>query len=120
MTDTDVKAEIYPTLSVPNVEEACQWYVDHLGFSLRFFWGDPPHHGAILLGQACVHFWEAPAQLNDNWLYFDVNDLDTMYQRACANGVEITKHPEDYPWGMREFNARDLNGYNLRFGQHIG
>lgn len=110
---------VYPTLAVPNVTESCNWYVEKLGFSIRFLWGDPPRHGAVLLGNACVHFWEARAQLGENWLYFNVSSVDGMYQRAKESGVDILKSPEDYPWGMREFNAVDLNGYNIRFGQHI-
>lgn len=111
---------VYPTLAVPNVMEACEWYVDCLGFTERFLWGDPPTHGAILLDSACLHFWLGEPQLGANWLYFDVNDLDTIYARAKESGVRITRAPETYPWGMREFNAVDLNGYNLRFGQHMG
>ncbi|MEM9635856.1 MAG: VOC family protein [Pseudomonadota bacterium] len=120
MTGKINRAAVYPTLSVPNVEEACNWYVDKLGFTLRFMWGDPPSHGAVLLEEACVHFWQSAAQPNENWLYFDVDSLDIMYQRALSNDVVVTKHPEDYPWGMREFNATDLNGYKIRFGQHVG
>ena len=115
-----ITGHVYPTLAVPSVEATCNWYIERLGFSLRFLWGEPAHHGAILLGEACVHFWEGPPQLSENWLYFDINNLEAMYQRALSNGVEITKTPEDYPWGMREFNAVDLNGYKIRFGQHIG
>jgi len=110
---------IYPTLAVPNVPEACNWYIERLGFKLRFLWGEPPAHGAILLGDACVHFWEGAPQLGANWFYFDISNLDEMYKRAKANAVEITREPETYEWGMREFNAIDLNGYNIRFGQHM-
>jgi len=111
---------LYPTLAVPDVKATCEWYVSALGFSIRFLWGDPPTHGAVLLDQACVHFWEGPAQRSANWLYFDVTDLDAIYARARQGGVTITRPPETYPWGMREFNAVDLNGYNIRFGQHMG
>ena len=72
--------------------------------------------------------WTLPAFISGwasrSWerigLYFDVNDLDTIYARAKESDVQITRAPETYPWGMREFNAVDLNGYNLRFGQHMG
>lgn len=111
---------VYPTLAVPNVEEACNWYVEKLGFSIRFLWGDPPTHGAISFGEACIHFWIGKPQLGENWLYFDISSLDAMYERAVSSGVEITRPPENYPWGMREFNALDLNGYKIRFGQHCG
>ncbi len=87
---------------------------------MSFLCGEPPTHGAISLGKARIHFWNGKPQLGENWIYFDINDLDLMYERALANGVEITKSPENYPWGMREFNANDLNGYKIRFGQHVG
>lgn len=113
-------SSVYPTLAVPDVETACNWYVERLGFSIRFLWNDPPTHGAVLLDQACLHFWQGTPQLSENWLYFDISDLDEMYNRAVVNCVIVTKPPENYPWGMREFNAEDLNGYKIRFGQHLG
>ena len=111
---------VYPTLAVSNVDQTCAWYVDRLGFTVRFLWGEPPTHGAVMLGGASVHFWNGDPQLGENWIYFDITNLDAMYERAKANRVKITRDPEDYPWGMREFNAMDLNGYNIRFGQHLG
>lgn len=111
---------VYPTLAVSSVEETCNWYVKNLDFTVRFLWGTPPTHGVILFGEACVHFWNGVPQLGENWLYFDITNLDAMYDRAKASGVEITRPPENYPWGMREFNALDLNGYRIRFGQHLG
>ncbi|MGI9514494.1 MAG: VOC family protein [Anderseniella sp.] len=120
MPDTINCSAVYPTLAVSSVQDTCSWYVEKLGFTLRFLWGKPPTHGAILLGNACVHFWNGTPQLGENWLYFDIDDLEAMCKRAHANGVNISKAPEDYAWGMREFNAADLNGYKIRFGQHVG
>ena len=120
MDDTVTQAVVYPTLAVPDVAATCDWYVEKLGFSLRFLWGEPPTHGAILLAEACVHFWRGEPQLGENWLYFDVDNLAEMHRRAVAGAVEITLEPTDQPWGMREFNAIDLNGYKIRFGQHQG
>ncbi|MEM1374413.1 MAG: VOC family protein [Pseudomonadota bacterium] len=110
---------LYPTLAVPDVREACDWYITCFGFELRFLYGDPVTHGAVLFGAACLHFWEGVPQPNANWIYFDVTDLEAIHTRAQARGVTIMKAPADYPWGMREFNAVDLNGYNIRFGQHV-
>ena len=69
---------VYPTFAVPSVEEACDWYVEKLGFAVRFLWGEPPTHGAISLGEACVHFWHGLPQLGENWLYFDITHLNAM------------------------------------------
>jgi len=110
---------VYPTLAVQNVKATCEWYVEKLGFSVRFLWGDPPTHGAVMLDQACVHFWEYEPQLGENWIYFDIDNLDAMYDRARHSGVTIEKEPQNYEWGMREFNLVDLNGYRIRFGQNI-
>ena len=104
---------VYPTLAVPDVRATCDWYVTKLGFLIRFLWGDPPTHGAILLDQACVHFWQGDPHPTPNWLYFDVSDLDAMYQRALSHHLDITRPPETYPWGMREFKMIDPNGYPL-------
>ncbi len=110
---------VYPTLAASDVTETCNWYVEKLGFTIRFILGEPPVHGAILFDEACVHFRKGTPQLNDNWLYFHITDVDAMHEHAKANGVEITLEPESKPWGMREFNAIDLNGYQIRFGQNL-
>jgi len=110
---------VYPTLAVVDVTQTCDWYAEKLGFTVDFLWGEPPTHGAVSLGAARVHFWQGVPQLGENWMYFDINNLDAMHARATGNSVTISKAPENYPWGMREFNAVDLNGYNIRFGQNI-
>ncbi len=120
MTNSIKCSAVYPTLAVSDVKDTCSWYVEKLDFSLRFLWSEPPTHGAIVLGEACIHFWQGTPQLGENWLYFDINNVDEMYAKAESNSVEISKPPQDYPWGMREFNAVDLNGYKIRFGQHLG
>lgn len=111
---------VYPTLAVHNVKATSRWYVERLGFKTKFLWGEPATHGAVILGEACVHFWNGELQRSANWIYFDIDNLDAMYERAKNKDVEIARAPEDYPWGLREFNAVDLNGYNIRFGQHLG
>ncbi len=119
MTEPSDCIAVYPTFAVPDVPKACAWYVDKLGFDLRFLWGGPPTHGAVQFGAACVHFWQGPPQLSENWLYFDVVDVDALFERAERKGVDIADAPSDRPWGMREFNAVDLNGYKIRFGQNL-
>ncbi len=120
MTNGVECSAVYPTLAVPSVADTCTWYVEKLGFDVRFLWGDPPTHGAVSFGKASVHFWQGEPQLGQNWIYFDVSDVERIYQMATENGVTITKAPETYSWGMREFNAVDLNGYNIRYGQFVG
>ena len=38
---------VQPILAVANVQETVDYYVDQLGFTLNFLYGDPPTHGAV-------------------------------------------------------------------------
>lgn len=122
-----------PILAVPDVRAAAEWYRDMLEFSLDWLYGDPPTHGAVSLAQwttegARIQLTantagnteaaaDPPGTASGTALYlFAGPDLDARYARYAARGVEVVREPADYPWGMREFAVRDLNGYLLRFG----
>lgn len=107
---------LFPTLAVGDVRETAEWYQQKLGFGLRFYYGDPPTHGAVELGQATVHFYPGEPNPDRHWLYFQVEDVDEVYEWMSGNGVESLDAPTDQPWHMREFNLHDPNGYHLRFG----
>lgn len=107
---------IFPTLPVGDVQETAAWYQKKLGFRLRFFYGDPPTHGAVELGQATIHFFPGRPNPDRHWIYLQVEDVDEAYEFMSGNGVTVMDQPTDQPWQMREFNLRDLNGYHLRFG----
>jgi catechol 2,3-dioxygenase-like lactoylglutathione lyase family enzyme len=115
MPDIDCVA-VFPTLPVGDVRETAEWYQKKLGFDLRFFYGDPPTHGAVQLGQATLHFFPGEPNPDRHWLYLQVEDVDEFYEWIRGNGVETLDAPTDQPWRMREFNLCDLNGYRLRFG----
>ena len=34
---------------------------------------------------------------------FEVEDVDSEYERVKAYGVEFVKHPKTHPWGTRSF-----------------
>lgn len=107
---------LFPTLAVSDVSDTAEWYQEKLGFDLRFFYGDPPTHGAVELGQATIHFFPGGPNPDRHWLYCQVEDVDEAYEWMRGNGVDMLDEPTDQPWQMREFNLRDPNGYHLRFG----
>ena len=109
---------VHPTMKVPCVKTSAEYYRDKLGFEIEFLWGDPPVHAGVRLGHASVHFSSDAPNPNGFWNYFIVDNVDGLFKWYQSNGVEILNEPETYPWGMREFNIKDLNGYHLRFGQH--
>ena len=109
---------VHPTMKVPCVRTTVEYYRDKLGFEIEFLWGDPPVHASVRLGQVSVHFSSDAPNPDGFWTYFVVDNVDGLFEWYQDNGVEILDEPEAYPWGMREFNIKDFNGYHLRFGQH--
>lgn len=112
----DVKHSVVPTLAVGDVAAAIAWYRDHLGFVEEWSWGEPPSHASITLESIVVHLSASAPDPGANWLYFTIPDVDGLYARLSAAGVETTHPPEDQEWGMREIALRDLAGNHLTFG----
>ncbi|HMQ51257.1 MAG TPA: GNAT family N-acetyltransferase [Anaerolineae bacterium] len=119
---------IWPVLMVHNLAETVAFYRDKLGFKVDFTYGDPPEHAGVSRGDwsgglVSLQLAQVPAEREirpAGYLYIIVDTtLDHLYETYRANGVEIVAEPESYPWGMREFGIRDLNGHIFRFGTHL-
>jgi uncharacterized glyoxalase superfamily protein PhnB len=109
---------VHPTLQVPDVTATAEYYRDKLGFQLEFLWGEPPVHAGVSLGCISMHFSQGSPAPHGFWIYLVIDDADRLFEWYKENGVEVLDEPQTHPWGMREFNITDLNGYRLRFGQH--
>jgi RimJ/RimL family protein N-acetyltransferase/uncharacterized glyoxalase superfamily protein PhnB len=117
-----------PVLPVRSVAETSAFYRDVLGFAVEFLYGDPPTHAGVFLGEwtnqgARIQFSQVESDepiTHAGWLYLFVSgDIDGLYARLQANGVQIVEEIASEPWGMREFTIADCNGHQLRFGQKI-
>jgi uncharacterized glyoxalase superfamily protein PhnB len=45
-----------------------------------------------------------------------LGDVDAVYAELAARGARIVKPPQDYDYGMRDFDLIDLDGNQLTFG----
>lgn len=52
------------------------------------------------------------------WIGVWVDDVDAMYERVRATGIEASP-PEDKPWGVRVLNVADPEGYVWGFMRRI-
>jgi catechol 2,3-dioxygenase-like lactoylglutathione lyase family enzyme len=109
----------HASLYASDILAAVDFYTKKLGFKLAFTAGDPPSMAGVNLGNVQM-FLEAgkpnPSGCN---VYFVVGNADELFEFQRANGVEILVEPGDRNYGLRDYRIKDLNGYELNFGQHL-
>lgn len=136
MTDTVAAARprwsVAPYFIVDDVIATGDYYRDKLGFEYDRFWGEPAsfcmvyRNGVvIMLSQSEVTGVMRPNRLTDPeggaWdAYVWVDDADRLNAEFKAKGVKIARDICDQPYGCRDFDVEDCNGYRLCFGHHIG
>lgn len=119
---------IAPYFLVDDVVATANFYRDKLGFQYERFWGDPPcfcmvkRSGVIImLSQIETTGSVRPNHLtdpnSDAWdAYIWVDNVDDLYRDFKANGVNIARDICVQPYGTRDFDIEDCNGYRLCFG----
>ncbi|HEY4136640.1 MAG TPA: VOC family protein [Alphaproteobacteria bacterium] len=110
-------------LTVRNLAESTQFYVDVLGFTLHLVDGAgwcflSRDSLTVMLGE-CPD--ERPAsELGDHSYvgYLVVEGVDELHQQIISSGAQVTE-PEAKPWGFREFGLRTPDGHRFTFGERI-
>ena len=122
---------IAPYFFVDDVVRTANDYRDKLGFHYDRFWGDPPSFCmvkrsgiVIMLSRVLEPGGVRPNRLADPeggaWdAYVWIDDADALYEEFQSRGVTIARDICDQPYGCRDFEVEDCNGYRLCFGQDI-
>jgi uncharacterized glyoxalase superfamily protein PhnB len=131
MTETGPRWSIAPYFVVDDVVATAAFYRDQLGFKYERFWGDPPAFTmvyrsgvVIMLGQLAPSGAASLMRPNsravpgdDSWdAYVWVDDADALFEEFKAKGVRIGRPICDQPYGCRDFDIVDVNGFRLCFG----
>ncbi len=107
------------TLAVTEMGRSVRFY-RALGFHLRYGGENAAftsfHAGAGYLNlqgvaAASVGFWGRPI--------FHVADVDALYHRAVAAGLQPQDRPRDAPWGERFLHLTDPDGHALSFARPL-
>lgn len=109
----------HPSIPVPDVLAAADFYTTKLGFRLGFTWGEPPTMAGVNLGDVQIFLRRGTPAPQGCTLYFVIGAADELCEFQRARGVEIVEPVGDRPWGFRDYTVRDLHGYHLIFGQRI-
>jgi len=122
---------IAPYFVVDDVVTTANYYRDKLGFKYERFWGEPPcfcmvrRSGiVIMLKQLEVIGVMRPNRTVDPergaWdAYIWIDNADALYAEFKSKGVIIARDICDQPYGCRDFDVDDCNGYRLCFGQNL-
>jgi predicted enzyme related to lactoylglutathione lyase len=122
---------IAPYFIVDDVVATADFYRDKLGFHYERFWGDPPRfcmverRGIIIMlsqsDTAGVMRPNASVEREGGaWdAYIWVDDADALHDELRSKGVKIARELCDQPYGNRDFDVEDCNGYRLCFGHDI-
>ena len=104
-----------PILPADDLKAARAFYVDGLGFTVRFEATDDGKTG--LLGLARGPIWltiDAPMSGHGRQacVSLQVDDADRYYDEWRGR-VEISRPPRDEPWGARTFSVHDPAGNTI-------
>ncbi len=135
----EVWAKLVPELYVDEIEKTLNFYVDVLGFEIKY--GRPEEGFAYLDKEGSQIMIEQPDDKGRSWktgvlekpygrginFQIEIADVDNLYQKLLD-----LKHPMfmemeekwyrtgDTMGGNRQFLVQDPDGYLLRFFTHLG
>ncbi len=74
-------------------------------------------------GTSYLNLTVQPAHRQWSWwgrVVFHVADVDALYRRAVAKGLDPQTPPRDAEWGERYFHITDPDGHELSFARPVG
>src|SRR5262245_45693281 len=104
---------------VGNILESVAYYRDALGFNVSFEYGQPTFYACLCRDEVALHLLAAhrTKQLPGNGgICVFVRDVDAVHAELIGRGANVIKPPQDYDYGMRDFDVDDPDGNHLTFG----
>ncbi len=126
---TTTGSGVLPYLYYQDVAQAIDWLQTTFGLHERFRISAPNgyvFHAELALGASVIMLGALgsanagpPPERVRSGVYAFVPDVDAHHAHARAAGAEIVSEPEDQPFGDRIYLARDLEGHEWYFAQHL-
>lgn len=138
MSETAPEAALVPELCVSDVAASRRFYIETLGFEVRF---ERPEDGFVYLAREGAELMLDAADQGRTWLAAPAeqpygrginlqiwtDNVDALYDRVRKSGASVFLELEE-KWyrcdavycGNRQFIVMDPDGYLLRFAQDLG
>jgi len=120
---------VSPFFIVTNLKTSVSFYVDKLGFEIRYIGPqDDPYWAivgrdniSIMLKAIAPDVKPVPNHTRHDWApwdaYISTTEPDTLFEEYRSNGVAFIKPIHDNSDNLRGFEIEDADGYLLFFGR---
>ena len=122
-------AAIWPLFIVSRLKDSVSFYINKLGFELRYTGpeGDPywaivgRENISIMLKEIAEDIKPIPNHTRHEWArwdaYISTADPDALFEEYRTGGVTFHRSIRAYEDGLRGFEVIDADGYVLFFGR---
>ncbi|MBZ9793343.1 VOC family protein [Rhizobium sp. 3T7] len=114
-----------PQLFVSDLDAACRFYAEQLGFEIAFSYGEPPFYAQVVRDGARLNLRKValPAfdagftarELDALSATLTLDDPKPLFLEYQAAGVPFHQSLRTEPWGARTFIVRDPDGNLIAF-----
>jgi uncharacterized glyoxalase superfamily protein PhnB len=104
---------------VRDVAQSVAHYRDAFGFDVTFEYGQPVFYACLCRDEVSLHLLGAARtkRLPGNGaICIFVKDVDAVHAELVRRGARVIKPPQNYDYGMRDFDVVDLDDNHLTFG----
>ena len=95
--------------TVKDVMASLAYFRDKLGFDVAFEYGNPTCYAGLCSGEVSLHLIAGAVSIF-------VDDVDALHADLMKRGARVLKAPQDYDYGLRDFDVADLDGNMIFFG----
>ena len=113
-----------PQLFVADIEVSCRFFVETLGFTLRFKYGQPAFYALVQRDGARLNLRFVHQPVLDKKAERDllaasipVENIKSLYLEYKAAAAPMHQVLKKQPWGSRDFIVRDPDGNLIHFSE---
>jgi len=116
---------VEPQLFVSDLERACRFYIDKLGFEIVFTYGEPTFYAQVRRGGARLNLRRTGRPAFDREFVrieghaisasIALDDAQMLFLEFEQKGVDFEQRLRIEPWGARNFIVRDPDGNLICF-----
>ena len=105
--------------TVGDMTASLAYYQTALGFDVTFQYGEPSFYACLCRDDVALHLiaaYKTPRPPGSGAICIFVTDVDAIHAEFVSRGAKVLQAPQDYAYGMRDFNVADLDGNQINFG----